>query len=47
MFGVVFLHQHGKAAGVHLGVLAKGQLGDQVRAAVQDDLGGLGLPMRR
>ena len=38
MLRVVVLDQHGKAAGVDLGVLAEGFLGNQMRAAVQDDL---------
>ena len=38
MLRVVVLDQHGEAAGVDLGVLAEGFLGNQMRAAVQDDL---------
>ena len=38
MLRVVVLYQHGEAAGVDLGVLAEGFLGNQMRAAVQDDL---------
>ena len=38
MLRVVVLDQHGEAAGVDLGVLAEGFLGNQMRTAVQDDL---------
>ena len=43
MLGLVVLDQHREAAGVDLGVLAEGLLGEEVRPAVQDDLCRLGL----